>query len=329
MVNFSVLRSNFAMPPCSIRPDVAVLELDIEHAGRIVRLEHRHRIFDDLAALGIELAQKLVAEIGVPGHALLIEDDVVRHRIRARQVVFGDHDLGRAALETRQRLERILPLRCAAQVDRCKEFRTRPQPLRIHHGALAHLLALLRLDADRAGRVACHALQHRNPFVGVVARLRDPLVGVAAGAAVHEVFLLRRAREARHPFAAGELGREVARLLELDRDRRAGFRNIHDLRAIELEADRPDAQRVLAGLELRGREREIARRVANHRDRDGRAILLGAHHHAFHGAFLGGGDLPGKFAGGLRKPRLRAAHHQHCRRDQQPMFHCHDALPKL
>src|SRR4029453_10454971 len=48
-----------------------------------------------------------------------------------------------------------------------------------------------------------------NPFVGVCARLGDPLVGGAAGAAVHEVLLLRRAREARHPFAAGELGREA------------------------------------------------------------------------------------------------------------------------
>ena len=60
-----------------------------------------------LAGLGIELADELGAEVRVPGLAVGIDDDVMRHRFFARQIVFGDDDMGGAALRPRQRLELI------------------------------------------------------------------------------------------------------------------------------------------------------------------------------------------------------------------------------
>ena len=67
------------------------------------------RIFRDLAGLGIQLAEELLGEMGEPDHALVIDDDVVRLDLLARQIVFGDDDAGRAAGRARQRLERIVP----------------------------------------------------------------------------------------------------------------------------------------------------------------------------------------------------------------------------
>ena len=76
-------------------------------------------ILGDLAGLGIEPAEVLLAEVRVPGDAVLIDDHVVRLDGLARQVVFGDDHAGGAAARTRQRLERIVPLRLRAQIDAC------------------------------------------------------------------------------------------------------------------------------------------------------------------------------------------------------------------
>ena len=66
---------------------------------------------------------------------------------------------------------------------------------------------------------------------------------------------------------------------------------------VEVVADRADAERVLAGRELAGGEAVAALLVAH--DRDGDGALLGADQHAFHRAFLGGGDLAGQGDGVL------------------------------
>ena len=108
-MNFSVLRSNFATPACSIRPSQMspfLSKLMSSRPGGKSASTSEPDIGD--LAVGIELAEELMAEIGVPGHALVIEDDVMRHRALARQIVFGDHNLGRTPLQPRQGLERIV-----------------------------------------------------------------------------------------------------------------------------------------------------------------------------------------------------------------------------
>ena len=75
------------------------------------------RIFLDRSGLGVEPADELLAEARVPGDAVLIEHDVVRRDGLARQIVFGIDHLGRAALRARQRLQLVLPLPIAAEID--------------------------------------------------------------------------------------------------------------------------------------------------------------------------------------------------------------------
>ncbi len=82
-------------------------------------------IFGDLAGLGIEPAEILLAEARVPGDAVLIDDDVMRRDRVARQVVFGIDHAGGAAARPRQRLEREVPLRLCAEIDAGPELRAR------------------------------------------------------------------------------------------------------------------------------------------------------------------------------------------------------------
>ena len=88
-------------------PEIAVrIELEIERALRLLRPQQVGSVWsDDLAGLGIELADELVAEIGIPGVPVGIDHHVMRQRFFARQVVFGDDHLGGVALRARQRLE--------------------------------------------------------------------------------------------------------------------------------------------------------------------------------------------------------------------------------
>src|SRR5262249_28426525 len=57
--------------------------------------------------------------------------------------------------------------------------------------------------------------------------------------------------------------------------------------AVEVIADRADAQRIVAGLELGGREAVVPLRVADDRDRERCAVPPRGNEHAFHRAFLG------------------------------------------
>ena len=62
-------------------PQIAVLVgAQRQEAGREAGLVLGHRKFGDLAGLGIEPAEVLLAEVRVPGHAVLIDDHVVRLR---------------------------------------------------------------------------------------------------------------------------------------------------------------------------------------------------------------------------------------------------------
>ena len=65
----------------------------------------KHMVF-----FGLEVARltdEQCAEVGVPGISFAIDDDVVRHRVFARHVIFGDDDLGGAARRTRLGLSRL------------------------------------------------------------------------------------------------------------------------------------------------------------------------------------------------------------------------------
>ena len=70
--------------------------------------------------------------------------------------------------------------------------------------------------------------------------------------------------------------------------------------AVRLVAGGADRQRIVAGLELGGREAVMALVVAHHRDGEARAGLAGADQHALHGAFLLRGDLASERGAGLR-----------------------------
>src|SRR5262249_3864048 len=85
-----------------------------------------------------------------------------------------------------------------------------------------------------------------------------------------------------------ELGGDAARLLQLEVGGcGAARRDVGGRRAIEVVADRADAQRIVAGLELCGREAVVALCVADDRDRGGGAVAACPDRHAFHRAFLG------------------------------------------
>jgi hypothetical protein len=74
-------------------PGIAgLVESEVQCADRIARLQHRNRIFRDLAGLRIHLAEELLAEVREPDHALFVEGDVVRLDLPARQRIFGDDD---------------------------------------------------------------------------------------------------------------------------------------------------------------------------------------------------------------------------------------------
>jgi hypothetical protein len=111
------------------------------------------------AGLGIELADEQAAEIRIPGHAVGIEDHVVRHRLLARQIIFGDDHMGRPPLRPRQGLERIFPAIARAQADGCKIVRR----LLLARAEAARGLAdpALRLERRRARRIASHAREQR------------------------------------------------------------------------------------------------------------------------------------------------------------------------
>src|SRR5437763_1589896 len=82
---------------------------------------------------------------------------------------------------------------------------------------------------------------------------------------------------------------------------RPSGRGLRGRLAVEIIADRADRDGIRAGLEPRRREAVVAGRVGDDRDRDDRARLPGADHHAFHGAFALGADDAGERVGRLRQ----------------------------
>src|SRR5467141_2711763 len=77
--NVAVLRSNFAMPlEHHPEPEVAIaVEADGQGARRKARLQLGHAVLRDAPRSWIELAQRLLAEVAVPGDAVVSDDDVV------------------------------------------------------------------------------------------------------------------------------------------------------------------------------------------------------------------------------------------------------------
>ena len=67
---------------------------------------------------GIEFAEKILDEIRIPDIALRVGAHVMRRNCFSRQVVFGDDDVGGAALRPRQRPQFVSPSRSRAQIDR-------------------------------------------------------------------------------------------------------------------------------------------------------------------------------------------------------------------
>ena len=71
-----------------------MVELDTEKPGGRLVLELLDRIFGELERLRIELADEHLAEVGVPDHAFLIDQDVMRLGGRPHHVVLGDDGAG-------------------------------------------------------------------------------------------------------------------------------------------------------------------------------------------------------------------------------------------
>ena len=232
-----------------------------------------------------------------------------------RQVVLGVDDLRRLALRPRQRLEGVAPLRTGAQVEAGQVFRL----------ALPRLLLLPGLGRSRADpRSGCslrhqrkrerwvprHPLDDRHERLDTVPRSHHPFQRVAVRAATDGSLLFIGAGKACEPLRVRELGRHIVRLTEfqigggrfLGDDRRRGG-------ALEVVADRADAESILARLEPRPREAITPLAVADDGRRQHRAGPGGADKHPFHRALVGGSDQPGQgvcglsVEGTLRRPK--------------------------
>ena len=220
---------------------------------RRVGLELLDRIFGELERLRIELADEHFAEVRVPDHAVLIDQDVVRLDGCAAHVVLGHDGAGVAAGRARQGLELILPVVDRAQIDggeilgHLAVLLGRARARLVQHG--------LRLDRLAHRAVAHHAGDHLRPLVGVVGRAHDALERVAARAVEQHRLLVFGARDAHHPFGVGELAGEVLGLVELDV---GGGRLLGDDvgggRRADVVADGADGEIVLARLEAVLRE---------------------------------------------------------------------------
>src|SRR5262249_43456677 len=235
-----------------------------------------------------------LAEVRIPDHALAVEHHVVRLDQRVGEVVLGDDHASRPAGETRLGLERKRPGLLLAQVYRREPFRGLPAVAAALDVARRLAREALRLERRAAGIVSGHALEDLHEAVGVVARLHDALYRVAAVAVEQEALLLVGARHARHPLGVGELRGEVLRFPELDVGLGLAARgDVRGPRAVELIAGGARLERVVPGLEPRGREGEMALGVADDADADRRAVALRADDHAFHVSFLGRAHLTG------------------------------------
>ena len=151
-------------------------------------------------------------------------------------------------------------------------------------------------------------------------RLYDAFQRVAHHAAKQIDLLLVVARHAGEPFRIGELGRDVAGTAEFHVDGCGGVGgDCGGFRPVKFVADRADAQAILAGFELRGREGEAAVTVTRYRDGNRRAVFLCADEYAFHRAFFRRRDLAGQRArrGRRLRERIRPAFQQQGRETDQ------------
>ena len=149
------------------RPHIAGLVFfDVEQALRIPGLELRHGIFLQSAGLGIEFAEEHFAEVGVPDHAVLVDDHVMRLDRGAREIVFGDDDVRGFARGARQRLQVVIPLGHRTQVDRREKFGL----LAILLGISASICFHAPLGLDRLAHlgIAHHARDDLREFVGIM-----------------------------------------------------------------------------------------------------------------------------------------------------------------
>ena len=286
------------------------IELEAERAFRLVLAQRLQRIVLHLAGLGIEFADELVAEIGIPGMAVGIDDHVMGQCFLARQVVFGDDHMGGSALRPRQPLE--IEFLAVGIIDAGVDQEPRSG---VHHvGGNARPLAAraageqkLRACRHGLGRVAAHPREHLLPFVGGVDRGEHALQRMAAHAIRQERLDLVVARCAREPLGVGELCVHVLGLGELEVGGcGAPAGDIDLLGADEVISGGADGDVVVPGLDPVRREAELPLVVGHHRRGDGRALLLGADEDALHRAFLGRGDL----AGERRRLRIGPGHHQ-------------------
>ncbi len=292
-------------------PDVlVVVELDVEVALRLLLFEHRDRDVLDLAGLRVEHAGELRAEVGVPGHAVAIDDHVVRLRLFARQVVLGDDHAGGLALGAHLGLKVVFGRVRIAERDAGEIGGGRLGLVAGYGRALAARTRQQRLRAGRraAGRVAAHAIEHLLVLGRIMRRGEHALQGVAADALDHELLLLVGARQAAEPLAVGKRRGEIARLAELEVGRGGrAHRHLGGLRSDQGVACGADRDRVLAGRKPVGREAVIALLIGHHRDGDGGALFLGVHQNAFHVAFLLRGNDARQGGAGLRQRALRQA----------------------
>ena len=103
-------------------PIAVVVGLERQRAGRESSAWQRIGEFRMGAGARIEPPDIGLDEVRVPDEAVRIGAHVVRRDGLARQVVFGDDDMRRAAGRARQCLERIVPRSRCAQIDRGEIF---------------------------------------------------------------------------------------------------------------------------------------------------------------------------------------------------------------
>jgi hypothetical protein len=207
-------------------PEIAVrIGVNLQRAFRLLGLKGRDFEFLRLAGRGIERADELRAEIREPDLAVLGHDDVVRLHRAARQIVFRDDDLGRAALRTRQRLHGIGVLFLGREIGAREQLGGGLDDRRIDARTFAARTwqQRLRRIRRRARRIAAHALEDVREIIGRIFGADDAVQRVAAGAIGEEVLQLLVAGHGHDPFGVGHLRAEVLRRRERDVDRLAAF----------------------------------------------------------------------------------------------------------
>src|ERR1019366_9494554 len=123
--------------------------------------------------------------------------------------------MGGPARGTRERLERIVPIRCLAQIDTGKIFRAG------HYlGTVAHHIPWsadqsLRVQGRAPIVITRHPIEDLHEFVRIIVGSYNALERMAARASGQKTLLLLRPWNAHDPFRIRELGREIFGLPEL------------------------------------------------------------------------------------------------------------------